>query len=227
MNKTLILLFLMSIYFVQGQSREEVITENFAKVKVSSGIIAKVFPNAKENKIIINGIDKDEVNIRIRRDELRVSLPLNSLFSNTDTTVEIHLVEFSSLEATSSSIISVEGTIKQSSLFLKALEMAKINAKIEVDNLEAQIFTGGEITLQGKVQKQVLILKTGGSFEGKNLKTDHTEVEVSYGGFAIVHANQSCNAAVIAGGEISVYGNPKEFTESTQLGGIIKKVFTN
>lgn len=227
MSKLVIFLFLVFTCFAQGQSREEIILQVFTKVKVSSGIIAKVYPNAQENRIIINGIDKDEVNIRIRRDELRVSLPLNSLFSNTDTTVEIYLVEFLSIEATSSANLSIEGTIKQSSLFLKAVEMAKISAKIEVENLEAQVFTGGEINLFGKTIKQQLNLKTGGSFEGKNLKSEHAEVEVSYGGFAVIHARLSCIANVIAGGEISVYGNPKDFTESTQLGGIVKKVFTD
>ncbi len=227
MKKTLLLFFILATYFVNAQDREELITQAFSKVKVSSGIVAKVFPHAKENKVVISGIDKDEVNIRIRRDELRVSLPLNSLFSNTETTVEIYLVDFSSIEATSSANLSIEGSIKQSDLFLKAVEMAKITAKVELDSLEAQIFTGGEITLQGKANSQLLTLKTGGSFDGKNLKSEHAEVEVSYGGFALVYTTLSCTAKVIAGGEISVYGNPKEFTESTQLGGIVKKVFTD
>jgi len=227
MNKLIVLFYLVATCFTFGQSREEVISQAFTKVKVSSGIIAKVFPNATENKIIINGIDKDEVNIRIRRDELRVSLPLNSLFSNTETTVEIYLTKFSSIEATSSANLSIEGLIKQSSLSIKAVEMAKISAKIEVENLDAQIFTGGEIHLHGKATAQDLVLKTGGSFEGKKLKSEHAKVDVSYGGNAIVHATQSCEASVIAGGEISVYGNPKDFTESTQLGGIIKKVYTD
>lgn len=225
MKKQITFLFLIATFVCFGQSREEVITASFTKVKVSSGIIAKVFPNSDENKIVINGIDKDEVNIRIRRDELRISLPLNALFSNTDTTVEIYLVDFSSLEATSNAELSVEGLIKQTTLFLKAVETAKINAKIEVDELEAQIFTGGEIALTGRVKKQNLNLKTGGRFEGKNLKSEQVEVEVSYGGNAEVYASENCNAKVIAGGEISVYGNPANFTESTQLGGIIKKVY--
>lgn len=210
-----------------AQERIENIAEPFTKVKVSSGIIATIHVNAEEDKVVIDGFDKDEINIRLRRDELRISLPLNHLFSNSDTKVDIYVKNVETIEATSSAELSINGVIKQKEISFKAVEMASIKAQVEVEKLNLYLLTGGIISLQGKSNEQEVVIKTGAEYYGENLKTKKTIVEISYQGIAEVYAAESCVASVIAGGEVSVFGDPNTFDETTKLGGLIKRVVAN
>ncbi|GGE34381.1 head GIN domain-containing protein [Psychroflexus planctonicus] len=227
LKHTAVLIFSLFFTLCLAQERVENIAESFTKVKVSSGIIATIHVNADANKIIINGLDKDEVNIRSRRDELRISLPLNSLFSNSDTQVDIFVKSVETIEATSSAKLEIEGIVEQDEISFKAVEMASIQAEIEVEKLNLYLLTNGVITLQGKAQNQNIVIKTGAEYNGEKLKTKVTNVEISYQGTASVYASESCVASVIAGGEVSVFGNPEVLDETTKLGGLIKKVIVN
>jgi hypothetical protein len=224
---TFLLVFSFFFTLCLAQERVENIAESFTKVKVSSGIIATIHVNSEVNKVVVDGLDKNEVDIRFRKDELRISLPLNHLFSNSDTKVDIYVKTLEILEATSSAELNVEGKIKQKEIFFKVVEMAKINASIEVDKLNLHLLTGGIITLNGSAHQQDIVIKTGAEYYGEFLKTNITNVEVSYKGIAEVFAHESCVASVIAGGEVSVFGEPDIFDESTKLGGFIKRVVVN
>ncbi|GGE13829.1 head GIN domain-containing protein [Psychroflexus salis] len=219
-----ILLFSTHIY---AQKRIEKIEEDFNKIKVSSNIIANIHINANENKVVIDGLDKTEVDVRFRRDELRVSLPLNHLFSNSDTQIDIYVKSIQEIEATSSAELQIKGLINQNKISMKAVEMASIDAEIDVEKLELYLLTGGSIRLHGKAKVQHVIIKTGAEYYGELLKTKTTNVEISYKGIAEVFASESCTATVIAGGEVSVFGNPASLEETTKLGGIVKRVVVN
>ncbi len=224
-NKIYIAIGFFCCFFISAQDRVEVIDGDFTKLKVSSGIIAEVFYGADENKIEIGGFDQDEINIRLRRDELRISLPLNYLFSNSDTDVKIYIQEVVSIEATSAAELTIIGSINQTNMHFRAVEGATIQAlDISVEELEIFSLTGGAIQLKGKAQHQNVTVKTGGEYEAASLKTKTTNVEVSYKGVASIYASENCDAKVIAGGEIAIHGSPAQFEEETKLGGMIKKV---
>lgn len=225
MNKSAVLiLFSILFQWCFAQERTEKIEEPFTKVKVSSGIIATIHVNAPENKVVIDGLDKEEVDVRFRKDELRISLPVSHLFSNSDTKVDIYVQEVTTIEATSSAVLTVKGTIQQAEFFLKAVELASIDIQLQVDKLHAHLLTGGIIYVKGKAQEQEVVIKTGAEYYAEHLITQITKVEVSYKGIAEVYAKESCIANVIAGGEVSVFGNPATFNDTTKLGGLIKKV---
>ncbi|MGM0635734.1 MAG: head GIN domain-containing protein [Bacteroidota bacterium] len=223
------LFYILSFYCISvfSQERVETISETFNKVKISSGIIAEVYPNSTENKVVISGVDRDEINVRIRRDELRISLPLNHLFSNSDTDIKIYVSGVETFEATSSAELKLMNKIEQNTLHFKAVESAIIYGEIEVEKLHIQVQTNGGIQLKGRSATQDVLIKTGGEYDGEHLKTNSTTVEISYGGEAKVRAKQECFAKITAGGEISVYGNPKTLEENTKLGGMVKKVVVN
>ena len=224
-KKAYILLCVFSWFSIVAQDRVEFIEEDFNKLKVSSGIIAEVIYGAENNKVEIGGFDQDEINIRLRRDELRISLPLNYLFSNSDTDVKIFIQKAESIEATSAAELTISGAIHQEKIHFRAVEGATIQAlDIQVNELEIFSLTGGAIQLKGKADHQNVTVKTGGEYEAASLKTKTTNVEVSYKGFATVYASEQCDAKVIAGGEIAIHGSPSQFDEETKLGGIIKKV---
>ena len=66
------------------------------------------------------------------------------------------------------------------------------------------------------------MLNTGGIFEGKALRSDAASVKITTGGNAEVFASQSVDINIKAGGDVVVYGNPKEVNKNTFAGGRVK-----
>ena len=67
-------------------------------------------------------------------------------------------------------------------------------------------------------------MHTGGVFNGEEFKTEQTEVSINAAGEARVNASEFVEVRVRAGGDVYIYGNPKEIDEKTVLGGRVKRM---
>ena len=65
---------------------------------------------------------------------------------------------------------------------------------------------------------------TGGFYNGKDLKTEKTEVSINAAGEAHVKASKLVDIKIRAGGDVYVYGNPETIKESKVLGGRVKRM---
>jgi len=72
-----------------------------------------------------------------------------------------------------------------------------------------------------RVQEGAMIRAALGGFFARNLETNRTTVKISAGGSAEVDARSFVKANTHAGGEIKIYGNPKELDSKSILGGKI------
>ena len=71
---------------------------------------------------------------------------------------------------------------------------------------------------------QDISIYTGGVFNGEKFITQRTEVSVNAAGEAYVNATEYAEIRIKAGGDVFIYGNPKEVDESRVLGGRIKRM---
>ena len=148
---------------------------------------------------------------------------LDNIWSETDTKIKVYYKTAEVIDANEGSYIEIEGSIEQSFLNLKVQEGAQIIAgSLTIDNLEIKSVTGGVIQTSGKAINQTVEVKTGGNYDGEDLKTDTTEVKVQAGGEADVNASKYFKAKVQAGGDIHIYGQPEKVDKKTTLGGTIK-----
>ena len=81
--------------------------------------------------------------------------------------------------------------------------------------------TGGVIEASGLAKNQIIVLNTGGVFEGRELLTEVASVKISAGGEAELYATEKLDINVKAGGDVYVYGNPKDINKTTLAGGRI------
>ena len=95
---------------------------------------------------------------------------------------------------------------------------------MDVDDVDIKAVTGGIIEASGLAKNQSIVLNTGGVFDGRDLKTSTSEVKISAGGEAEVFASERIDIDVKAGGDVTVYGQPKEVNKSTFVGGRIRIV---
>ena len=81
--------------------------------------------------------------------------------------------------------------------------------------------TGGIIQASGIATNQVIVVNSGGIFEGRELKTDYSSVRVTTGGEAELYASDEVDIQIRAGGDVVVYGNPARVNKNTMFGGRI------
>lgn len=214
-----ICLFVMSI--VSAQDRTETIEGSFNKIKIANKVDVDLVPYASENKIEISGYDADEVIIKVKQGELVVKLPIDEVFSDSDTKIKLYIKDFTSLNLNNGADVEITSQIKQKEISLEASEGSFLSADLDVKTARLKAVTGSEMHVYGESKNQYVTVKTGGIFIGKSFKTEKTDVKVSYGGTAEVYATHSCKAKTTAGGEIEIYGNPKKVNQKTKLGGSI------
>ena len=198
--------------------------EEFTKIKVSTGLFVETITNSDENKIDIKGSEKDNVDVDIKNGELELSLPVDQLFSESEILVTVYTRKVEELKARSDSEVEFKNKVQQEELSLIASEGSYIGGVIEVKNLAVRTVTGASVSLVGSADNQSISLKTGASYDGKNLKTENTSISISYGGEAIVFSTDSCSASVTAGGNIDIYGSPSSISQNVKFGGNINVI---
>jgi hypothetical protein len=66
-------------------------------------------------------------------------------------------------------------------------------------------------------------VNSGGIYEAKKLLTNQTVITTNAGGEADIYATELVDAKVRAGGDITVYGNPKQLNQKIIAGGKVRK----
>ena len=63
---------------------------------------------------------------------------------------------------------------------------------------------------------------SGGIFKGRELVTRTTKIGITAAGVADVNATKMVKVRITAGGDVNIYGNPKEIDDKKLAGGRIK-----
>lgn len=214
-------LFLIASFSINAQVKSVAPDEDFTSIKVSTGLFVEIVSNSEENKIEIKGSERDEVNIEIKKGELQLSLPVGKLFSEAEILATVYAQQIEEIKVRSGSEVEFISVVNQNKISLIASEGSYIGGKLEVESLSAKSVTGASISLIGTAKTSDVEVKTGASFDGEELKTETTGVNLSFGGGAIVYASETCDASVNTGGNITVYGNPETISQNVKLGGNI------
>lgn len=224
LNLTFITLILMLGTSVFGQVKSISLGNDFSKIKVSNGLFVEVITDAEDYKVDIQGTERDKVDIKIKNDELQLTLPVGQLFSEAEILVTVYTKTTEELTVRSGSEVEFITKVKQKELRLIASEGSYIGGDLELESLFVKSVTGSSISLVGEATTSKIEVKTGGSFDGEDLQTKTTSASVSYGGEITVNVSDTCTAKVTAGGNITVYGKPETISQSVKLGGNINVV---
>ena len=217
-------LFLLISASVFAQVKTVSPGKDFRNIKVSTGLFVEIKTGADESKIEVKGPQRDVVNIEIKNNELQLSLPVGQIFSEAEILVSVYTKEVEELKARSGSEVEFISAVDQNNLSLIASEGSYIGGELNVENLVVKSKTGASISLIGAATTTTIEVKTGASFDGDDLISETTNVSISYGGEATVHATETCKADVTAGGSIEIYGNPSTLSQKTKLGGSIEVI---
>ncbi|MDC6387844.1 DUF2807 domain-containing protein [Maribacter sp. PR1] len=225
MKHFLILLFVLSVpKLVAQESKLTKTLEKFAEVKGFDGISINLI-RSSENKAVITGENTDKVAIVNNEGILKIRMELLKFFSGYKTFVDLYYTDdIMIIDVNEDARITSEGTITQDVLELKAQEGGEISIATQVEQLLIKSVSGGVVRATGISNLQDVQINTGGVYEGKSLRTKFSTVNVNAGSRAEIYATEYVKAAVKAGGEVLVYGNPLKLEEKTVFGGSIKRM---
>ncbi len=196
----------------------------FKEVKVYDGISVTLIPSDK-NEAVIKGANTSEVSIVNNDGSLKIRMQVTKIFSGYRTFVDLYYKQpLLVIDVNEDGRIISEAPIKQEVLEVKAQEGGEVQVRAEVTQFLVKAVTGGLITARGTSKNQDVQINTGGIYNGKELETGFSTVNVNAGSRAEIFARDYVKASVKAGGEVLVYGDPAKMDEKTVFGGTIKRM---
>lgn len=193
---------------------------DFTKVTAFDQIDVMLIPS-RENKVILQGKDSKEVELINKKGELKIRMPLTKMFKGDDISATVYYTYLQAVEANEGSRIAGEAAINATQFNIIAKEGASIHLVLEVDALQARVTNGSKVTLEGTAKSQDVLINSGGIYHASNLRTVQTTITANAGGDAEINASNSVDAKVRAGGDIIIYGHPKEINQKVIAGGKI------
>ncbi|OQD43860.1 chaperonin [Croceivirga radicis] len=216
---TLLILAISSSVFSQRMIENNV--GDFHKIKVFDLIEVNLI-QSDEDKIIIKGLNVDDIKWTNNDGVLKLRMQLDKKFTGEDTFIEVYYKDIDVIDGNEGAKIVCNELIEQNRIELRTQEGARIIAGLDVEYAEMRAVTGGILEVSGLAENQTVTLNTGGIFEGRELRTMASEVKISAGGEAEVYASESIDVNVKAGGDVDIFGNPKKVRKKTLVGGSIR-----
>jgi len=218
---SIVLLAFISLATAQ-QPIEKTVGE-FSEVKAFD-LINVTMIKSDENKVIISGKNKRDVQVVNKNGKLKIRMGIEEIYDGNDTDVTLYYTSVDVLDANEGAKIAVEDVLDQFEVKLKAQEGGEITAELKSTFADVRAVTGGIINLSGASQKQNVSIYTGGVLNAEDFKTKSTKINVNAGGDASINATELVEVKVRAGGDVYIYGNPKEIDEKRVLGGRVKRM---
>ena len=224
MKKIILFIFLLVSNILLAQISKSL--GDFSKVTAFDKISVKLV-SSNENRIEIKGDLASEVQIITKNKELKIRMPLEHLMKGDDVNVILYFKKLEAIEANEGSSISCDSNLKALDFNLIAKEGADIKVAIDAQRITLKSSNGAVITLSGKAQNLEAMVSSGGILEAQKLETNQTVISVNAGGNADVFATDLVDAKVRAGGNITIFGNPKQVNQKTVIAGNIKIIKNN
>ncbi len=221
-NYLLLLAFTLGLSINAQDTIEKNIGE-FSTVKVYDLINLKML-RSDVNKVIISGENKDDVQIINKNGKLKIRMKLEESYDGNDIVVNLYYTSVDVIDANEGANVEVTEPIEQFEIDLKAQEGSEITAELKTTYANFRAVTGGIINVSGSSKNQDISIYTGGVFNGEKFTTQQTEVSVNAGGEAYVNASELVDVRIKAGGNVYIYGEPKQINESKVLGGNVKRM---
>ncbi|MBT8298803.1 MAG: DUF2807 domain-containing protein [Maribacter sp.] len=218
MKQLLFLLAVVSSLTVSAQRMIDKEVGDFYKIKVFDLIEVNLI-KSDENRITIKGDNVHDIKVVNSDGTLKLRMQLDKRFRGEDTFIEVFYKHLNVIDGNEGARIVCNELIKQDHLELRTQEGAQIKAGLDVTDLEVRAVTGGIVEASGLAENQWIVLNTGGIFEGRDLKTANTDIKITAAGEAEVYVSDKVDINVKAGGDVYVYGNPRNVNKKTLAGG--------
>ena len=215
------IVFSLLVFSTVAFSQEEKNVGDFNKVTSFDRIDVFLIPS-DENKVQLEGKGADEVELVNKNGELKIRMPLTKLLDGDNISVTVYYKKLTAVEANEGSRIACGDKIASVVFDVIAKEGSEVKLILEVEKLNSRTANGSKVTLEGTADIQDVLVNSGGIYEAEKLESQITTVSCNAGGEAAIFATNFVDAKVRAGGEITIFGKPKQITKKIIAGGTIE-----
>jgi hypothetical protein len=212
----LILLVFSAVAFAQETKN----VGDFNKVTSFDRIDVFLVPS-DENKVQLDGKDKEDVELVNKNGELKIRMPLLKMLDGDNISVTVYYKKITAVEANEGSRIACGDKIESVTFDIIAKEGSEVKLILDVEKLNVRTANGSKVELEGTADIQDVLVNSGGIYEAPDFKTEQTKITVNAGGIALIYATELVDAKVRAGGNITISGNPKQINKDIIAGGTI------
>ena len=210
---------ILSWHFVSAQVSKNL--GDFTVVKAFDQIDVMLV-KSNENRIELTGPGAEDVEVVTKNNELKVRMKLSKLLQGDDVSATIYYKgSINSIEASEGARVASNDIFSGTAFELNAKEGAEIKLDLDVQKLKSKAKSGGILNISGKAVNHDLAINSGGIMEAKDLETRQTTVSITAGGEADIYATDYVDAKTNAGGDITIFGNPKQVDKKQFAGGNI------
>lgn len=222
MKKVLLLSVLFSLS-VFSQERISKKLGNFNQVKVFSGLnvkLIKIEDSNTQNYVEIKGGNNEDVVVKNINGLLKLSVIFPKAFDEDSTLITLYYNnDLDLIDVNEGAFVSSDKLIKQEFIEIKGQEGAQLELRLQVNTLKVKSISGAEINLSGKVEKQTVLLNTGGVYDGFDLQSKQAEVSSSTGAEALINVSDLLDAKAKLKGFIFYLKEPKKLIKKEIIGG--------
>ena len=219
MKKKFLGIFLfVGMIFSFGQVERAV--GNFSSLKVYDRINVELIESSK-NTVEISGDEDGRIEIINKNGELKVRTKTTQFLKGENVRVKVYYDNLNEIQASQGAVIISNEILKANALKLISNEGSSIILELKVNQLAVRGNSGGEFKLSGSAKSQDIVMNSGAVFNGEKIKGEQVSIAVNAGGEAKVYTTETISAKIRDGGNIKIYGNPKNRNISTLIGGKI------
>jgi len=190
----------------------------FSEIKVYDLINIDLIKST-ENKIVISGKNSENLNIIQKNNTLKLKMQLKKKLNGKETQVKLYYTSLDIIDANQGAVVFSKNSIKQYELVLKAQEGAQIKVDVDTKLLVVKSVTGAKVSATGKSNQQDVTIRTGGVYKGANITVENTNLDIKFGGEADVNTNNVLDVAIFSGGDVNIFGTPKQLKQRKIFGG--------
>ena len=213
-----VVVFLSQLGFSQNSVTKKL--GDFTKVTSFDQIDVLLVPS-NENKIILSGEGANEVELVTKNDELKIRMPLTKLLKGESISATVYYKNIDAVEANEGSRIASEATFNAINFDKIAKEGSEIKLKLDVERVSIKASDGSKIDVEGNATNQEVLVNTRGMYEAEKLRSKLVSITVNAGGEAAIFATDFVDAKERAGGNIEIFGKPKQINQKVIAGGTI------
>jgi hypothetical protein len=219
MKKLVLSLLLISTVALAQQTKK---VGDFNKVTAFDQIDVFLV-QASENKVVLEGKGANDVEVINKNGELKIRMPLTKLLEGDNISVTVYFKNLTAVEANEGSRIACGDKIEVTAFDIKAKEGSEVKLILDVARLTARSANGSKIILQGSAGNQEVLVNSGGMYDAATFETEQTTITGNAGGEAEIFATDLVEAKLRAGGDIIIYGKPKQINQKVIAGGTIRE----
>ena len=199
---------------------------SFNKISVSGAFYVEVLPGDAEQRVQVTADDNimEDVLVSVKNGELKIKMRSGVNYNNVYPKVIINIPSLEKISTSASAKVQVKNTLKWSGkIQFKTSSAGTIIADVDAPSIYADASSGSTIELSGRTKNYNVQGSSGSSVKAAELLSENTDVQVSSGASASVHASVSLKAEASSGGSVDYKGGASVSAKESS-GGSISKV---